>query len=183
MAKMPMMVTAPWLCTVFIVLSGILLGLVNVHPAWSRQCPKFLVEKQIQELKVKENISLFEACMRFKASHPLVFRSSFAQVVGQPLARPAAPAKSTVSVQTCDCLLGITPCSSYNPVVPIVDASSQVVSALSPPDPPPPPLLPTTSLPVPPTSSPVLLPTPSLPVFPTPHPPFCCFTGFVSSFQ
>ena len=56
------------------------------HPAWSRQCPKFLQEKQIQELKVKENISFFETRKCSKASHPLAFRSSFAQVVGQPLA-------------------------------------------------------------------------------------------------
>ena len=110
-----------------------------------------------------ENISsIYEAHKRFKASHPLAFYSSFTQVVGRPLPPPAAATKTTVSVQTSDCLLGLVPCSTCNPVAPLVNASSQVVSSITPPVPP--------LLPPPPSSS--LYPTPSIPVPPTPHPIF-----------
>lgn len=38
------------------------------HPVWSRDCPQWVLEKRIQELKVTENISLFEARKRLNVS-------------------------------------------------------------------------------------------------------------------
>ena len=40
------------------------------HPAWSRKCPTFLMEKEILTIRVKHEISYREAKRRYAAQHP-----------------------------------------------------------------------------------------------------------------
>lgn len=65
------------------------------HASNYPNCPRFLEEKKIQEIRVKERLSYFEAKQRVATLHPtFLARGSFSRVVARPVVR------RTISTQT-----------------------------------------------------------------------------------
>ena len=73
------------------------------HPSFSKQCPKFIQEKQVQKVKIAQNITFPEARKIVEAQCP-TGQKSYASAVGAP--KPVST--SSVAIQT-DPLPGIPP--------------------------------------------------------------------------